>query len=254
MELVALGTCGVYPGPGRACAGWLVESGATRLLLDCGHGVLANLQTRLPLHDLTAILITHLHADHFLDLIPFRYAIKYGPPGPRPHPTLYLPQDGLDALMQSVAVLDPDPDFFTACFDVRHYTPDVPLTVGGLRVALAPTVHPVPTCAVAVSEPGGGRAVYSSDTGPSPVVEELARGADLFICEATLSSPEDEAGRPRVHLAPEEAAEMATRAGVGRLVLTHVPPYRDPATALPAAQQRFSGPVLAARDGETFRI
>lgn len=119
MELVALGTCSIYPGPGRACAGWLASSGAIRLLLDCRPGVLSMLQAQCAPDDLTAIFITHLHADHFLDLIPLRYAFKYGP-FRRTRPDLYLPAGGAVALLQSVAVLEPDPDFFTAVFGVHE--------------------------------------------------------------------------------------------------------------------------------------
>src|SRR3990167_3452984 len=98
MRVVALGTCASYPGPGNACSGWLVQEGETNLLVDCGTGILANLQQVLPLTQITAIVISHMHADHFIDLIPLRYAFNYGLAPGSPRPLIFLPPEGIAVL------------------------------------------------------------------------------------------------------------------------------------------------------------
>ncbi|MBM2826223.1 MAG: beta-lactamase domain protein [Dehalococcoidia bacterium] len=252
MKLTALGTSAAYPGAGGACSGWLVEEGSTRLLVDCGTGVLSSLQRHIPIPAITAILITHIHADHFLDLIPLRYALKYGlPPEERSSPILYLPPGSHSILKGMFSHLDPAPNtFFSDAFQVREYKPRDTFAIGDLTVETAPVVHYIPSHAVAVY--GSGKAVFSSDTGPCEALVELAKGADIMVCEATYLSEDEDFGDLRGHLTAKEAGEIARRAGVKRLIITHLWPRRDRQQVLAIARESFGGDVELAEEGKSY--
>lgn len=256
MKLTVLGCSPAFPHPGGACSGYLVEEGESALLLDCGTGVLANLLKYLDFRQLSAIVISHMHADHFLDLIPLRYGLKFARP-PAPRLRLYLPPGGqavLEAVMRPILELAPSrseaPEtFFTEYFDIREYDPQGNLQVGAFAVRFAPVVHYVPSYALAIE--GRRRLAYSGDSGPCPELEALARGADLFVCEATLASAGG--GGQWGHLTARGAGEMARRAGVGSLVITHV--WRDrPQDSLPEAQAAFGPEVELAEEGKIFLV
>lgn len=235
MLLTVLGTGGAYPGEGGACSGYLIAEADTRLLVDCGTGTLGNLQRHAQPWEVSHIIITHLHADHFLDIFPFRYALwRTG----RGCPVMHLPPGGEEALLRISGLFDPSPTFFSDFFDIEEYDPNGTIGLGDLTVQLAPVKHYIPTCAVAVS--GEGRLVYSADCGPCEALEDLADGADLFLCEAgRLEGEEGSWG----HMSVREAAGIASRAGVGRLVLTHFWPGHDYGRELALARDVFSGRI-----------
>lgn len=218
-----------------------------RLLLDCGTGVLSNLQHHAQPWDISHILITHLHADHFLDIFPFRYALWRTRRG---RPFLYLPPGGEEGLLRISALFDPSPSFLSEFFHIEEYDPNGTIELGGVTVELAPVKHYVPTCAVAVSG-AAGRIVYSADCGPCETLEDLARRADVFLCEAARVGGEEGAWG---HMSPREAAEIARRAGVGRLVLTHFWPEHDYSRDLTLVKDVFGGPVEAAVVNATYSL
>src|SRR5438477_11204554 len=125
MRVTALGTSAAYPGPDNACSGWLVEEGETHILVDCGTGVVSRLQKVLPLERLTAVVISHMHADHFFDLFPLRYGYKYGIGIPDPPPALYVPPGGQNALKAVAGILDAHDSqgFFPSVFRLEEYQP-----------------------------------------------------------------------------------------------------------------------------------
>lgn len=254
MRTIALGTNAAYPGPNNACTGWLVEEGGTHLLLDCGTGVLSRLQLSLPLSNLSAVVITHMHADHFLDLLPLRYAYKYGLQPTPPPLDIFLPPGGRAFLQQMVSPfgMENEANFFDPVFQLQEYNPSEGLQLGPLTLTFAPTEHYIPAWAVAIQ--AGGRLVYTGDTAPSQNVGELAKGADLLISEATYLSLEEESPERRGHLTAREAGELAAYAQPRRTLLTHLWPHRDPQQVLAHARKAFSGALEVAQVGASYEV
>ena len=261
MNITALGTHAAYAGPGNACTGWLVQDGGVNLLLDCGTGVIARLQQVLPPAQITAIVISHLHADHFFDLTPLRHALRYGPNPEGARPTLLLPPGGqatLAGMSQALHWADEKGagGYYEGVFDLREYRGDEPLRAGHLELRFAPGVHYIPSWAVAVRslEAGGRSVAYTGDTGPSDAVAELAARADLLIAEATYLSLDEEGGPQRGHMTGFEAGELAAKARVAQALVTHQWPHRPPGAALAQAKQRFSGPIDDAQPGACYKL
>lgn len=241
------------PRPGGACSAYLLESGSDAVLLDAGPGSIAKLQLWRPYAAIDAIVISHMHADHFFDLVPLRQGLKYGPLRRDEPIPVYVPPGGgraLAALRDAVAPDAPN-DFFDGIYAVREYDPAQLLPLDGLRLRFARTRHYVEGYAIR-AERDGASITYSSDTAPCEAVVELADGSDLFLCEATLGLA-GETGE-RGHSSAEEAGAMARRANVGQLVLTHYGAENGAAQMLAAAATRFAGSVSVADDGDQFFV
>lgn len=237
MRLTVLGCSAAYPGPGGACSGYLVQDGKTNLLVDCGTGVLSNLQRVVALNQIDSIVISHLHADHFFDLIPYRYALRR-PIYRKIHPTLYLPPGGKKALLKTVAAFDKSPDFFSEHFHIEEYDLKEGITVGKLDIEFALVKHYIPAYAMAIS--GKKRLVYSADSGLCDELADIARGADLFLCEAARCSRDDgEWG----HMLAGDAVKLAKNAKVKKLILTHFWPDHDYSGKLAQAGKAFGAVV-----------
>ena len=264
MKLTILGASAARPNGDDASAGYLVQSETTAIVLDCGAGVVSKLQAVYAPHRLDAVVISHLHSDHTLDLIALRYGLKYAPPGHGAPIPLHLPPGGNDFIARLGTVFaigaEAQHDFWGDVLAAREYgdllASGESLVIGDLALSFAPMPHYVPVWAIRVEELASGRAMtYSADTGPQGTLAEFASGSDLLLCEATLleqtpgSDPEHWG-----HLTATEAAEIATSAGVGRLVLTHVWEELGFDRYLAAARAAFAGPVALARSGLTFDI
>lgn len=224
LRLTVLGCSTAAPHEVTAAAGFLVQWGDTNLLLDIGQGVVRKMQTVFDPADLTAIVIGHMHADHFLDLVGLRYLYPWGEPAPNPLP-VHLPPGGrerLDAL--SVAVSE-RAGFFDAAFDAVEYDPASELAVGDLRLRFFRSRHYVPAWGVVVEAPDGARLAYTGDTGPSDAVEAAVRDADLLLVESALRSDRHD-DPERGHLTAPEAIALARSAGVGSALLVHFSPER----------------------------
>lgn len=259
MELIVLGGSAATPNPGDASAGYLIASGETTILLDCGSGVVSKLREHHDPRALAAVVISHLHSDHTLDLVALRYALQYTPPGPGAALPLFLPPQGREFLGRLGAVFAsgnerPD-DFWERTLTLRDYAPylasEAPLHIGGLALTFAPMQHYIPVWAIRIEELATGRVLtFSADTGPHAPLAAFARGSDVLLCEATLleqAPGSDPAGWG--HLTGREAGQIAAEAGVSRLVLTHLwrelgfERYRDD------ARTAFHGPIELARTG-----
>lgn len=251
MRLTVLGCSGSLPGPDSPASGYLLEADGTRLVLDMGNGVLGPLQRLVGtdgLADIDGVVLSHLHADHCMDLCGLYVALYYGLAAQRRIP-VYGP-DGVDRRMAKAYGREPDPGL-SGVFDFRGYT-DAVFHVGAFAVRAVPVAHPVPAYAIRI-EHAGRSLVYSGDTGPSPALVELAHGADLMLGEAAF--PDDGHDHPPgIHLTGAQAAKHAAEADVGRLVLTHVPPWGDPRRAVGAASAGFDGPVELAKPGAVWEI
>lgn len=249
--LYIAGSSSAVPRPGRANSGYLLRSGGQTLAIDFGTGVFARLRERLEPTQLDAIVISHMHADHFLDLIPLRYALRYEMRRKEPLP-VYLPPGGI-AIAQIIGnPLKETADFYEGVLELREYAPAAVLEIGACRFAFAPTVHYVPAYAMRV-ETAEAVFAYSADTAPCDAVPRLIREADIFLCEAALGPSGKENGQ-RGHLNAAEAGEMAHRAGAKHLVLTHYSAKARPADLQEAASRVFHGEITIADDGMDIRF
>ncbi len=250
LRLTVLGCSTAAPDPATPTAGFLVEWGTTALLLDVGQGVIRNLQRVLDPRELTAAIVGHMHADHYLDVVGLRYLFPWGEPADRPLP-LHLPPGGrarLDAL--AVAVSE-RVGFFDAAFDAVEYDPTTTLTVGDLRVRFVRGRHYVPAWGVVVEAPDGATLAYTGDTGPSASVADGLSGADLLLVEAALRDSRHD-DLERGHLTPAEALDLARAARAQAALLVHYAPDRR---AELEALCREAGPwASVAVDGLTVTV
>lgn len=259
MRVTILGRSPARPNPGEACAGYLVEGGGTRVLLDAGPGSVAQLLRACSPDELDAVLISHMHTDHFLDLITLRYAFPWLDEA-KPRLTVYVPP-GSQEQLQDLARGAGYADFFARSFDFVEHDGAQALEIGCLRFEPHATQHYVPTWGFRVQARGTAEQpervfAYSADTAPTEGLGALADRADLFLCEAALRSLSEDARppEPRGHLLPSEAGEIATRAGVGRLVLTHLPVLDHDGWAREQAATTFEGPVEIAEILKTYEV
>jgi ribonuclease BN (tRNA processing enzyme) len=221
VNLTVIGCSPAWPNPGGANSGYLVQSNGRSLLLDCGPGVLARLREREAWPSVDAIVLTHFHLDHCGDLVPWVWGAKFGPGSsrPTPGPELWIPPEGR-AVLEGLAERFGSIGMFDEVFDVREYEVERPFAAGGFDVTAARVAHyDEPSYGVRVSD-GERTLAYSSDTGPTEHLSELARNADLFLCEATLGEIEE---GPRGHLTADEAVATFEQAGARRLLIVHRP-------------------------------
>jgi ribonuclease BN (tRNA processing enzyme) len=244
VELVVLGNGAAYAGPGQACSGYLIRDRDTGLMIDCGNGVVSKLLQAGEEDNVTALLFSHLHADHCLDIFSLFYQRVYSKDKHYPRIPIYLPPGEADRFARLAEVLRVEPkELFEKAFDPVEYDPEAGLMVSDLRILFSLNEHPVPTYAIRV-ERNGASLVYSSDTGPQPELEQLAHGCDLLLSEATLGEADFDPTRP-IHLTPRLAGEVAARAGAKRLLLTHIWPFYDRTAMLEDARQLFPSTELA---------
>lgn len=244
VELVVLGIGAAYPGPGQASSGYLIRDGATGLMIDCGNGVVSRLQEAGEEDNLTALLFSHLHADHCLDIFALFYQRVYNKDKSYGRLPLYLPPGEAERLARVAEVLRVDSKkLFEKGFELVEFDPAAGLVVDNLRLSFSRNEHPVPTYALRV-EDAVASLVYSSDSGPQPELERLARDCSLLLCEASLSDADFDPAHP-IHLTPRLAAEVAVNAGAKRLLLTHIWPYYDRAAMLKEARRVFPPAELA---------
>jgi ribonuclease BN (tRNA processing enzyme) len=224
LRLTVLGCSTAVPDPAWPAAGFLVEWAETALLLDVGQGVVRRLERVLDPKVLTAVIVGHMHADHYLDLAGLRYLFPWGEEAVRRLP-VHLPPGGRSRLDALAVAISERSGFFDAAYLVDEYDPDAPLEVGPLIVRFIRGRHYVPAWGVSIEAPDGARFVYTGDTGPSESVVEAARGADLLLVEAALRDARDD-DPERGHLTPEEAIDLAAAAEVEAALVVHYAPER----------------------------
>jgi ribonuclease BN (tRNA processing enzyme) len=244
MRLTVVGMAGSFPGPDSPASCYLVEHDGHRVVLDLGNGAIGALQRYADPYDIDAVVLSHLHADHCLDLTAYYVMRKYRPQGPAPSIPVLGPTGTADRMAAAYDL--PDEPGMTGEFDFRDHL--VEAEVGPFRITTAPANHPVEAYAIRV-EAGGRSLVFSGDTGPTDDLVELSRGADVALFEASFLSRYENLP-PDLHLTATQAAEHATRAGVGRLVLTHLVPWtsqdetREEAAAVYAGDLQLASPGL----------
>lgn len=271
MKLTIIGASGSFPGPGSPASCYLVtaegpdrEGTGTRtwrILMDLGNGALGTLQRYMALEDLDAVLVSHLHPDHCMDLCGLHVAIRWNPYGWN---GVHVPVYGPAATAERMATaygLEQDPGM-TEEFDFKHWQAHQPVRIGPFTVTPYPVRHPIDEAyalRVEVDAPGAdGRTVhkvltYSGDTDSCDGLVEAARDADLFLCEAAFQEGRDD-GIDGVHLTGKRAGQAAADAGARRLLLTHLPVWTDPLAASIEARQTYPGDLAVAVSGVTYRI
>ena len=249
MRLTIVGCAGSFPGPESASSCYIVEHDGYRLLLDLGSGALGPLQKHLDLRAIDAVALSHLHADHCFDLTGFYVVSKYHPDGALPTIPVYAPE-GAEPFLSS-AYGQSEGKEMTGQFDFRDWTPGVPTRFGPLTVTATLVDHPVTAYAFRI-EAEGRVIAYSGDTGPIDAIADVAAGADLFLCEASFV--ESKQNPPNLHLTGAEAGEYATRAGVGRLLVTHIPSWTDADEVEADVRTTYAGPYDIVRAGDVYEI
>jgi ribonuclease BN (tRNA processing enzyme) len=249
MKLTVLGCAGSFPGPDSACSAYLIEAEGFRLMLDFGTGSLSALQRYAGLGAIDAVLLSHLHCDHMLDACSYVVVRRYAPDGPYPRLPLYAPAGAHGRMVGAYG--NSDADSLEDVYDFHNLASGV-VDIGPFAVTVERVEHPVETYGVRI-EHGGRALAYSADTAPCDALIRLASGADTFLCEASYLDSED--NPPGLHMTGRDAGEAATKAGAGRLLLTHlVPAWGSEASTFDAATAAFTGPIEVVRPGATYEI
>nr|WP_122011758.1 MBL fold metallo-hydrolase [Maliibacterium massiliense] len=241
MQLRILGNEGPYASPGGATSGYLVSSGSTHVLLDCGSGVLAALMQALPLGELTAVVLSHLHGDHCCEVPLLRYALqlkRYPGALRRKLLPVYLPARPEEEYA-SISTCHNKEVFAFSCLENN-----MQVRIGALCFTFAPMAHPIASYGMRISD-GHGTLVYTGDTNQFAALADFARGADVLLADAGLSQEYWTPHAP--HLSARGCGELAADAGVKRLVLTHLAPYLEPQALLAEARTAFAHAELANR-------
>jgi ribonuclease BN (tRNA processing enzyme) len=253
VRITVLGCSGSVVGPDSPASGYLLNAPNTPpLVLDFGGGVLGALQRHADPGEVQ-VLLSHLHADHCLDLPGLFVWRRYHPNPPAGRSIMYGPADTFSRLAAASSPEGGEFDDFSDIFDVHTWADGTAVTVGSLQVTPRLVNHPTDSFGMRFTDPVGAVFVYSGDTGVCDSVVDLARGADVFLCEASWTHDPD--NRPAgVHLSGTEAGEIAARAGVAELLLTHIPPWTSREDVISEAKAAFGGPVRAVVCGETFDV
>lgn len=247
VTIVGSGTS--VPQPETPASGILLETASTGILLDCGQGVIRALMPTRDPRDLDAILVGHLHADHYIDLVSLRYLLPWSGFTGRRLPVL-LPPGGRQRMAELAAAISEREGFFDEAFEVIEYDPSATVTIGDLSIELLAGLHYVPAWGFVIRDRADRKVVISGDTGPNQALVDAARGADLFIVESTmLTAAEDDPIRG--HLTVDEALDIGERAAADQTVLVHYRPQNREAIAA-ACFARVG--AVAGRPGLVFEL
>lgn len=237
MRLTVLGVNGPYPAPGGACSGYLLESdsGESRVLLECGAGVLGRLQKFAPVESLNGVVLSHLHYDHMSDMLVLQYALQFS------RRETAIPVLLPDAPGEIRRLLE------RPCFDLYAHRD---MRLGEMQISFIPGVHPVPGSCVAIAC-DGVRVVFSGDTNVNPLLELFAQDADLLLMDAGLSHADWSEQAP--HLSAGLCGKIAHSAKVRQLLLTHLNPRYAPQELLAEAREAYPAAELA-RPGAVYTV
>ena|SRR5687768_16037818 len=254
MRLTILGRSPATPNPGEACAGYLVEGDGSRVLVDIGPGVVAQLLERHHPDELDAVVVSHMHADHMLDLVTLRYVYPWRARPREERLRVVLPPGSADQMLDLAKGVG-NARHFEDSFRLSEHDGSTPVTFGGLSLTPIETQHYIPCWGFRI-ESEGRRLAYTADTAPCGGLDDLADAPDLLLSEATLRSLDEDAvpPEPRGHLTPAEAGEAARKGVARRLMLTHLPVNGDGDWATREASESFQAAVMMAKPSQTYEI
>lgn len=270
MRLTVVGCAGSFPSPDSAASCYLVEvdddaGRLWRVALDLGSGAVGPLQRYAPLEELDAVLLSHLHPDHFLDVCGLYVSRRYRPGGvAESRLPLYGPAGTGERIQQAYGgesggeSSGESSDLFSgldATFDLRQLADAVSVQIGPLAVTPYRVRHPVEAYGLRVERRVGRRTqvlAYTGDTDTCDSLLPLARAADVLLAEASFQEGRDLTRG--VHLTGRRAGQLAAAAGCRRLVLTHLPVWTDPDVVLAEARAEFPGAVELARPGAVLLV
>ncbi|MBO8163619.1 MAG: MBL fold metallo-hydrolase [Brevibacillus sp.] len=244
MQITTLGYWGAYPSANEATSGYLLQAGGHNILLDCGSGVLAQLQNHIPLERLDAVCLSHYHADHLADLFCLQYA------------TMILMKTGKRTKPLDIYAHEEDREMFDkltfgSYCQAHPISADSSVTIGGASFSFARTTHPVPCLAMRIEY--GGRVIgYTADTEWNEEVVQLCDQADLLLAECNLY--DEQYGAVRGHLTAGEAGKLAAQTKAGKLILTHLPHYGDHQQLIRLAAASYKGPIELACTGKQDKV
>ncbi|TDQ42029.1 MBL fold metallo-hydrolase [Aureibacillus halotolerans] len=242
MKVTVLGKWGAYPEADGATAGYLYEQDGFHLLVDCGSGVLAQLQKYINVNDLDAVVLSHTHQDHMADIGPLHYAslIQHS----LGHRDTVLPVYTAPVDVEKISSIADTP-----WMDVIEYNPQSELNVGPFTMLFSETEHPVPCQAIRLSA-GGTNVGYTADTSWLDKWPTFFKGVDLLIAECSFYDGQD--SKVAGHLTSTECGQLARECEAGELILTHLPHFGEHDTLLEEAKAQFDGRVLLAQTGQVW--
>lgn len=252
FELVVLGSNGTFPTPDGASTGFLVKAGDTNVWVDAGTGTFANLQRYVDWADVDALVISHLHVDHFLDIYPFYYAHRYSlaSRGPRNIP-VYAPKGAEAFITQLLGNNAAEHCDFAGHLIFNEISSQGSIEIGEVSFSFTEALHPVESLAMRITN-GDKSVFYTSDTGYTEDLIEPAKNADVMIAEASLQDPT--AHLADIHMTADEAGILAAKAEVGRLFLTHLVPGLDTDITVQMAAKQFTGEVAIAAERTVIEV
>lgn len=250
VHLTIIGSASAEPNPGSASSCYLLDAGQGQLLLECGHGAVAKLLLYTSPERVRAIVISHMHPDHFFDLVPLKYLILFN--GLK-RPTLYVPPTGPGILAGIAQALGENGHFWEKAFDIQVFDPERGFDASGMSFRMAPTHHFIPAWSMRIrDEKSGSVLAYTSDTSLTEKLVEHLQGPDLLLAEASIEH-QDRTETEKGHLTGEDAGLLASQTQAKRLVVTHYPQRRSQAI-LKAACAAFQGPCDLALEGAQYTI
>ncbi len=242
MKLTCLGIWGAYPEAGSATTSFLLEEKGFKLLIDCGSGVLAQMQKIVPVEELDALVLSHYHHDHVADLGCMQYALLI-------NTLLGKRKDSLPIYAHREGPFE--------SLSYQTYSHGVEISaerkfmIGPWEVSFCPTVHPAYCLAMKFTSEGRS-IVYSADTGWCDELVEFSKGANLLICESSLYN--EQKGQVSGHMTGGEAGQLAQLAEVQALILAHFPHYGEHQRLVEQAREEFSGPVQLASELKSWVV
>jgi ribonuclease BN (tRNA processing enzyme) len=247
MKLTILGSGTVVPSGSRNSAGYFVELPGARIMLDCGAGTVHALaRYRLPWELMTHLVVSHFHVDHVGELASLFFAFRYGMRSSRTEPFTIIGPYGLDRVMDGLRMAFGSKLFETTFpVSVRMLTPGEGVELGGdATLSVAKTPHTEESLAVRIDS--GSRTVcYTGDTDYSEELVSFFSRADVLVSECSFREPRE--GVP--HLSVSQAARLAARADVGKLIVTHFYFEVNESQLKAELEREFKGEVIIGRDG-----
>lgn len=254
-QLTVLGGSAAGVGTGAGCSGYLVTVNDTNIVLDLGPDTILQLRKHVDYRALDAIVVSHLHLDHVLDLFALRFMLAYNPIKAERKIPLYLPPHGLDFFAKAADLFASSRDdvatYYSEFFQMQEYEPAESLAIGDVTISFTPTVHIIPCWAMRIHPEDGPDLVYTADTGTDADLDAFVAGAAVIVadCEAAPTAPEHVTRG--LHFNAAAAANLARTAGAQHLVLTHMWEERDPVSNAAIARETFSGRISIAAPGLT---